>query len=139
MPYFGRQGQFLGMKWPDNLCKQVAFVTVDQRIAVRPLVGSKSSLIKYFIVPYPDILWAYSFSRLMSGWCSDTQPLPLPCSAPFRMFDTFREKYLCTLKRFLFLSIRRLFHLVFRQNIHGKILEEFFGRFFRVPASLRRY
>ena len=55
MPYFGRQGECLGMKWADNLRKQVTFATVIKRSAVNPLVGSKPSLINHLTVPHPDI------------------------------------------------------------------------------------
>ena len=39
MPYFGRQGQCLRIKWPDNLRKQVDFAIVVKRCSVNPLVG----------------------------------------------------------------------------------------------------
>ena len=55
MPYFGRQGECLGMKWADNLRKQVTFATVIKRSAVNPLVESKPSLINHSTVPHPDI------------------------------------------------------------------------------------
>ena len=57
----------------------------------------------------------------MSGWCSDTYLCSLAApSAPFRIINAFREEYLCSLKKVLFLSICRLFHLVFPQDVHGK-------------------
>ena len=34
------------------------------------------------------------------------------------IFDAFDEGYLCLLKKKLFLSICRLFHLVFKKNVH---------------------
>ena len=67
----------------------------------------------------------------MSGWCSDTYLCsPAAPSAPFRIFDAFREEYLCTLKKFLFLSICRLFHLVFPQDMHGKNVGRIFWMLF---------
>ena len=74
IPYFGRQGQYLGMKRPDNLRKRIAFVTVVQRSAVSPLVESKPGLIKHLAVLHQDVFWAYPFLKLMSGWCSNTLP-----------------------------------------------------------------
>ena len=79
------------MKWPDNLCKRVALVTVAQRSAVSPLLESKPSLIKHLTVLHSDIFWMYTFIKLMSRCC--------------RIFVVFREQCLCTLKIFLFLSI----------------------------------
>ena len=57
MPYFEHQGQCLGMKWPDNLHKQVAFAIVVKRSAVNPLVGP-SQVINHLTVPHPDDFWA---------------------------------------------------------------------------------
>ena len=48
----------------------------------------------------------------MNGWIIDAQnPSKMGAKGP-KLFDAFREGYLYLLKRFLFLSIHRLVHLV---------------------------
>ena len=53
--------------------------------------------------------------KLVNGWFNDIHTLPSFGSKipKYSIFDAFREECLCAMKRFLFLSICRLFHLVF--------------------------
>ena len=50
------------------------------------------------------------------------------------------EGKLCLWKRFLFLSIHRLFHLDFRCDIYGKsVTRTYLGAFLWVPITFKRY
>ena len=49
----------------------------------------------------------------------------------YLLFNSFGKGYLCLLKRFLFLGIRRLYFTWFLREIHGKIVTRtFFGAIF---------
>ena len=106
------------MTWPGNLRKWVVSVTVVQRSEVSPMVESKPSLINFLTVPHPDAFLSIPIVEF-NEWMVQRYP-PLPrFSTPFRLLDAFRKEHMCTLKRFLFLSICRFFHLVFPSNRHG--------------------
>ena len=108
MPYFGCQGQCLGMKCPHNLHKQVAFKTVVQRSTVNSLMRSKLSLTKHWTKHTTSrrflcVKFVSDHGLMISMVWKQTKYL---------VFDAFREEYLWSLKTLLFLSICRLFHLV---------------------------
>ena len=58
----------------------------------------------------------------------------------YLMFNALGEGCLCLLKRFLYLSIRRLFNLEFMKNIYGKnATRTFLGAFFLAPIPFKQY
>ena len=63
IPYFGWQGQCLGMKLLDNLHTQVAFVTGPEEHS-EPLGDSQASLIKHLTVPHSNFFLGVPFSKV---------------------------------------------------------------------------
>ena len=88
----------------------------------------KTIYFRQMSVSHPDVLGHI-------GWDSSVIPKkPNGCKwvSKYSMFNAFGQGYLCLVKRFLFLNIRKtIFHLVFTWNIYGrKCYKNFLGRIF---------
>ena len=81
------------------------------------------------------------FLKLTVGQFSDTQKPPMVVAERPKIFDVnaFGEGYLCLLKIFLFLNIRRLYFIQFLGEIYMIKVTRTFGRIFWAPIPFKRY
>ena len=93
-------------------------------------------------VPHPEFIWAYRFLKVK---LSDTPKLTMVAAECSKIFDVqcmgrWGEGYLCLLKRFLFLTIRRLYSFSFYvKYVYKKGYKNFLAAFFGALILFKQY